>query len=40
MFGVNSYRIEARGVAAAVGVLGDPLRADWLLTISIDTRYF
>jgi ABC-type uncharacterized transport system auxiliary subunit len=26
-------------VAGAVGRLGDPLRADWLLTIGIDTLY-
>jgi ABC-type uncharacterized transport system auxiliary subunit len=32
-------RLQARGVAAAVGVLGDPLRADWLLTIGIDTLH-
>ncbi len=25
-------RLEARGVADAVGLIGDPLRADWLLT--------
>jgi ABC-type uncharacterized transport system auxiliary subunit len=30
-------RLEARGVAGAVGLLGDPLRADWLLTIAIDS---
>jgi ABC-type uncharacterized transport system auxiliary subunit len=29
-------RLEARGVAAAVGLLGEPMRADWLLTIAID----
>jgi len=32
-------RLQARGVAAAVGVLGDPLRADWLLTIGVDTLH-
>jgi ABC-type uncharacterized transport system auxiliary subunit len=32
-------RLQARGVAAAVGVIGDPLRADWLLTIGIDTLH-
>ncbi|NRF65669.1 membrane integrity-associated transporter subunit PqiC [Aquincola sp. S2] len=32
-------RLEARGVAQAVGVLGDPLRADWLLTLSLDALY-
>lgn len=29
-------RLEARGVARAVGLVGDPLRADWLLAVSID----
>lgn len=32
-------RLEARGVAGAVGQLGEPLRADWLLTIAIDTLH-
>ncbi|MDH4290486.1 MAG: ABC-type transport auxiliary lipoprotein family protein [Aquincola sp.] len=32
-------RLEARGVAAAVGVSGDPMRADWLLTLGVDTLY-
>ena len=32
-------RLEARGVAGAVGLLGEPLRADWLLTLSIDALY-
>lgn len=32
-------RLEARGTAAAVGQAGDPLRSDWLLTLSIDTLY-
>lgn len=32
-------RLEARGVAAAVGIVGDPLRADWLLTIAIDALH-
>lgn len=32
-------RIEARGVAAAVGPFGGVLRADWLLTIRIDTLH-
>jgi len=32
-------RLEARGVAAAVGLLGDPLRADWLLTLSVDALH-
>lgn len=30
-------RLEGRGVAGAVGVVGEPLRAEWLLTIAIDT---
>lgn len=29
-------RLEARGVAGATGLLGEPLRADWLLTVAID----
>ncbi|MDH3210543.1 MAG: ABC-type transport auxiliary lipoprotein family protein [Burkholderiaceae bacterium] len=32
-------RLEARGVAAAVGLIGDPLRADWLLTFAIETLH-
>ena len=32
-------RLEARGIAGAVGIIGDPLRADWLLTIAIDTLH-
>jgi ABC-type uncharacterized transport system auxiliary subunit len=32
-------RLEAAGVAAAVGILGDPLRADWLLTIGVDALH-
>ena len=32
-------RLEARGVAAAVGLLGEPLRADWLLTLAVDTLH-
>ena len=32
-------RLEARGVAGAVGIVGDPLRADWLLTVAIDTLH-
>lgn len=32
-------RLEARGVAGAVGLLGEPLRADWVLTLGIDTLY-
>lgn len=29
-------RLQARGTAAAVGQLGDPLRADWLLAVGVD----
>lgn len=32
-------RLEARGVAAAVGQLGEPLRADWLLTVAVETLH-
>lgn len=32
-------RLEARGVAGAVGLIGDPLQADWLLAIRIDTMF-
>ena len=32
-------RLEARGVAGAVGVIGEPLRTDWLLTVAIDTLH-
>lgn len=32
-------RLEARGMAGAVGMVGDPLRADWLLTIAIETLH-
>jgi ABC-type uncharacterized transport system auxiliary subunit len=32
-------RLEARGVAGAVGLVGDPLRADWLLTLAIDALH-
>lgn len=32
-------RLEARGVAGAVGLLGEPLRADWLLTLAVDTLH-
>ena len=32
-------RLEARGVATALGMLGEPLRADWLLTIGVDTLH-
>jgi cholesterol transport system auxiliary component len=30
-------RLEARGTAGAVGLAGDPMRADWLLTLGVDT---
>lgn len=30
-------RLEARGVAGAVGLAGDPMRADWLLMLGVDT---
>jgi ABC-type uncharacterized transport system auxiliary subunit len=29
-------RLEARGLAAATGLVGDPLAADWLLTVRVD----
>lgn len=29
-------RLEARGVSSAVGLQGDPLRADWLLTLAVE----
>ena len=32
-------RLEARGVAGAVGMVGEPVRADWLLTLAIDTLH-
>jgi ABC-type uncharacterized transport system auxiliary subunit len=32
-------RLEARGTAAAIGQNGDPVRSDWLLTLSIDVLY-
>jgi ABC-type uncharacterized transport system auxiliary subunit len=32
-------RLEARGLAGAVGMVGDSLRADWLLTVAIDTLH-
>ena len=32
-------RLEARGVAGAVGQMGDPLRADWLLSVAIDSLH-
>jgi ABC-type uncharacterized transport system auxiliary subunit len=30
-------RLEARGVAGMVGLIGDPMRADWLLVLNVDT---
>ncbi|WP_395703340.1 ABC-type transport auxiliary lipoprotein family protein [Aquabacterium sp.] len=32
-------RLQQRGVAGAVGQLGDPMRADWLLSIALETLY-
>ncbi len=32
-------RLEARGVAGAVGMLGEPLNADTLLTMAVDALY-
>lgn len=32
-------RLEARGLAGAVAQLGEPVRADWLLTLAIDTLH-
>ncbi|WP_349742973.1 ABC-type transport auxiliary lipoprotein family protein [Roseateles cavernae] len=32
-------RLEARGIAGAVGLLGDPMRADWLLTVGISSLH-
>jgi ABC-type uncharacterized transport system auxiliary subunit len=32
-------RLEARGVAGAVGLMGEPLRADWLLTVAVETLH-
>lgn len=32
-------RLEARGLAGAVALLGEPVRADWLLTLAIDTLH-
>jgi len=31
-----AQRLEARGVAGAVGQIGDPLNGDWLLTVRVD----
>lgn len=30
-------RLEARGVAGAVGLVGDPITADWLLSVAVDS---
>ncbi len=32
-------RLDARGVAGAVALAGDPQRADWLLTVAVDTLH-
>ncbi len=32
-------RLEARGIAGAVGLLGDPMRSDWLLTVGISSLH-
>jgi ABC-type uncharacterized transport system auxiliary subunit len=32
-------RLEQRGVAAAVGLLGDPMRADWLLSVAVNRLF-
>lgn len=32
-------RLQQRGVAGAVGQLGDPLRSDWLLSVSLESLY-
>lgn len=32
-------RLRSRGIAAAVGMAGDPLAADWLLTVGVDTLH-
>lgn len=32
-------RLEARGVAGAVGLAGEPLRSDWLVTLGIDALH-
>jgi len=29
-------RLQARGVAQSVGMMGDPMRADWLLLVGVD----
>jgi ABC-type uncharacterized transport system auxiliary subunit len=32
-------RLEARGVAGAVGLLGDPMQSRWLLAVRVDALY-
>lgn len=32
-------RLEARGLASAIGVVGEPLRSDWLLVVGIETLH-
>ncbi|MBX3607525.1 MAG: membrane integrity-associated transporter subunit PqiC, partial [Piscinibacter sp.] len=32
-------RLEARGVAGAVGLLGDPMRADWLVAVGVEALH-
>lgn len=32
-------RLEASGIADAVGLMGEPLRSDWLLTVAIDSLH-
>ena len=32
-------RLEARGLAGAVAMVGEPVRSDWLLTVAIDTLH-
>jgi len=32
-------RLEARGLAGAVAMLGEPARADWLVTVAIDSLH-
>lgn len=32
-------RLEARQLASAVALLGEPVRADWLLTLAVDTLH-
>ena len=33
------HRLERRGIAGAVGMAGDPMRAQWLLAVGVDTLY-